>query len=117
MAYDSRDKPIVVSSEETAGGERLDYCWFAGARGPFEGVVVIRTDRFGQQWRLELPRGARVTGRVAAGLLRVTAMTVSNWIRAGVFPNITKRNGVTMIPLRDVERVARSRGIPVPFRD
>ena len=104
-----------VSCEFTLAGERLDYGWYAGDRGPFEGALVVRTDRFGQRWRLEISRGSYVTARVAAGLLAVTPVTVANWLKAGEFPNARKKNNAVVIPLRDVERIARQRGQDLPF--
>ena len=103
--------------ERTASGETLEYKWAAGTRGYFEGIVVLRTDRFGQRWRLELNRGGHVTVRVAAGLLDVTPMTITNWIRAGVFPHAqkNKKTKVVMIPDHEVEQVARQRGVVLPF--
>ena len=120
MSYAPRPSPhiIPVSTERTAAGETLEYAWYSGDRGPFEGVVVTRTDRYGMRWKLELDRRSLVTVRVAAGLLGVTPMTIANWLKQRTyFPNAAKRNGVVVIPLRDVERVARLRGKPVPFTD
>lgn len=78
---------------------------------------MIKTDRFGQRWELRLQRGSFVTVRVAAGLLDVTAMTVSNWLRTGVMREARAMGkGATVIPLHEVERVARSRGIKVPWQ-
>lgn len=117
MSYDRGDLPplVRVGVEQTAGGEKIEYCWYGGTPAPFEGILVIKTDRFGQQWRLQLSRRSNITVRVAAGVLGVTPMTVSNWLREGVFPNALKRKNVTLIPMRDVERVARNRGITLPF--
>ena len=78
---------------------------------------MIKTDRFGQRWRLELSRRSNITTRVAAGVLGVTAMTVANWVRNGAFPHAIKKRNVTLIPARDVERVARQRGITLPFSE
>jgi hypothetical protein len=119
LSYVRGDLPrlVRIGVEKTLGGEQLEYCWYGGTPAPFEGILVIKTDRFGQQWRLELSRRSNITVRVAAGVLGVTAMTVSNWVRGGVFPNAVKRKGVTLIPARDVERVARQRGITLPFTE
>lgn len=108
---------LVIGSDRTPAGEELQYAWYSGQMGPHEGVVVIRTDRFGQRWRLELPRRGNVTFRVAGGLLNVTAMTVTNWHRAGLFPHAFKKKSVWLIPIRDVERMARDKNITLPFSD
>ena len=104
-----------ISSETTLAGERLDYGWYSGDRGPFEGALVEKTDRFGQRWRLEIGRSSYVTVRVAAGLLRVTPMTISNWLQAKKFPHAKKKGNAVVIPLRDVESIARQRGQDLPF--
>ncbi len=107
---------VRVGEEQTDAGEKLEYTWYAGNPGPFEGIIVIRTDRFGQRWELRLQRGSFVTIRVAAGLLGVTPMTVSNWLRSGQIKHgRAMGKGATVIPLNEVERVARSKGIQVPW--
>lgn len=108
---------LVVGTDKTPSGELIEYGWYSGRMGPHEGVVVIRTDRFGQRWRLELPRRANVTFRVAAGLLNVTTPTIANWQRAGVFPHAFKKKNVMLIPIRDVERIARKKRIALPFAE
>ena len=44
-------------------------------------------------------------------------ITWAKSLRAGKFPNATTRKDtkVTVIPVRDIERVARQRGIQLPF--
>ena len=119
MAYEigpgEKAKFVGGGTERTPGGEKIEYAWYSGRLGPHEGIVVIKTDRFGMRWRLELPRHANVTVRVAAGLLNVTPMTVSNWIRDGVFQGVLRGKKAVMIPVRDIERVAKLRGITLPF--
>ena len=106
---------LSVGKEETPAGEELVYTWYAGQPDPFTGIIVIKTDRFGQKWELKIHRDSVVTIRVAAGLLGVTAMTVTNWISAGVFPRAKRKNQVMVIPVREVERIARDRGLQLPF--
>lgn len=118
LGPDERARVVPAGTDKTPAGEELAYAWYSGQMGPHEGVVVIRTDRFGQRWRLELPRRGNVTFRVAAGLLNVTPVTVTNWHRAGLFPHAFKKNRTLwLIPIRDVERVARKRNIALPFSD
>jgi hypothetical protein len=114
---DENAKVVPMGTDKTPSGELLEYAWYSGQMGPHEGVVVIRTDRFGQRWRLELPRRGNVTFRVAAGLLNVTPMTISNWHRAGVFPHAFKKKNIMLIPIRDIERIARRKSIALPFAE
>ena len=114
---DEDAKTVLAGSEKTSTGEELEYWWFAGNVGFLEGAIVVRIDRFGQRWQLQLDRASYVTVRVAAGLLDVTPMTVTNWLRSGVFPRAKTISKATVIPLRDVERAARARGIPLPFAE
>ena len=116
--YSRRDSAeLHVGSERTFTGEQLDYLWFAGGLTPFEGAMVIKTDRFGQRWMLLSDRDSDVTVRVAAGLLGVTPMTVTNWLKAGSFPGARTIHKAAVIPLRDIERVARARGYNLPFAE
>lgn len=117
LGANEKAKVVTAGTDRTPAGEELQYAWYSGQMGPHEGVVVIRTDRFGQRWRLELPRRGNVTFRVAAGLLDVTPMTVSNWHRAAVFPHAFKKKNLWLIPIRDVERIARKKNIALPFSE
>jgi hypothetical protein len=117
MAYynPARWQVVPMGEEKTASGEVLQYRWVAGSDAYFTGVEVVKEDRFGQVWSLRAARDGAVTVRVAAGLLRVTPMTVSNWINAGVFPGVYRVHDAIVIPVREVEQIARQRGIPLPF--
>jgi len=119
------NEPVLASTNDEE-----DY-WWHGEPGQ-RGAVVFKTDRFGQRWALDIERTHWVTQRVAAGLLNVTVMTVNNWIRDGKIKGAKKRKvlgdlkakdgklsieklpSVSVIPLREVERLAEERGI---FRD
>lgn len=88
---------------------------------------MFKTDRFGQRWALDLESTHWVTQRVAAGLLDVSVMTVHNWIRDGkiretkqrkVLGDLTRKGTklsfpgkgtVSVIPLREIERLAEER--------
>jgi hypothetical protein len=101
-------RPVFASALLLEGGDA--EFWWLGAPGNRE-ATVIKTDRFGQRWVLHVKSTHWVTQRVAAGLLDVTFMTITNWISEGKITHTKKRNGVTVIPLKEVERIAEARGI------
>ena len=121
MAYASapneKARMLRVGTEQTLSGEQLEYIWYSGSPGHFKGVIVVKTDRFGQRWQLQIGRGSFVTVRVAAGMLGVTPMTVTNWVRAGQFPNAKTKNRATVVPFHDIERIARGRGLQLPYAE
>lgn len=104
--------------------------WWIGEPGRREGRV-IKTDRFGQSWELKVKSTHWVTFRVAAGLLEVTVPTIHSWVREGKIATTKKRfrpaprlisagrldlsnfkrAGVSVIPMKEVERLAEARGI------
>jgi hypothetical protein len=101
-------EPVLASIVRTDGGNE-EY-WWNGEPGR-RGGVVFKTDRFGQRWTLDIRSTHWVTQRVAAGLLEVSVMTISNWIREGKITDTKKRNGVAVISLKEVERIAEARGM------
>lgn len=118
----STTAPVLASSN----GEE-DF-WWNGEPGK-RGAIVTKTDRYGQRWVLDLESTHWVTQRVAAGLLDVTVMTINTWIRSGKVRGSKKRKvlgdisfkgdkvsvqalpSVSVIPLREIERLAEKRGI------
>jgi len=106
--------------------------WWDGKPGKRE-ARVIRTDRFGQRWTLEVGSTHFVTYRVAAGLLNVTVPTIHSWVDAGKLSRKVKRltpipkmmnedqldltgsnspqGLVFVVPLKEVARVAEERGL------
>lgn len=108
MTTATNRKPVLASIVLTDGGDE-EY-WWTGEPGS-RGAVVFKTDRFGQRWTLDIRATHWVTQRVAAGLLEVSAMTISNWIREGKITETKKRKGVVVIALREVERIAEARGM------
>ena len=107
--------------------------WWHGEPGE-RGASVIKTDRFGQAWVLDVESTHWVTYRVAAGLLDVTVPTIHAWVRQGVITETKKRYqtnfkltgeggidlkhpkriGVSVIPLKEIERIAKERGFFTP---
>ena len=104
----SQDR-LYLASQETEAGETTAY-WWVGKTGE-GGAVAQITDRHGMRWTLEAEPSSLVTQRVAAGLLRVSIMTVNKWVREGVFGRQIKRDRVSVIPMREVQRMARNRGV------
>jgi hypothetical protein len=107
MAYPQSDP--VLASVQKEGRQTLEFYWvgYPGARG----AKVIKTDEHGMRWTLDIESTHWVTQRVAAGLLRVSVMTINNWVRAGRFGKPVKRRGVSVVPMRLLEQVAEERGI------
>jgi hypothetical protein len=108
MAPAKERGPVLACIIMTEGGDE-EY-WWNGEPGK-RGAVVFKTDRFGQRWTLDIRATHWVTQRVAGGLLEVSPMTISNWIRDGKIAETKKRNGVTVIALKEVERIAEARGM------
>ena len=100
----------VLASEQNIDGSKCQFWWVDDAEGG-RGAKVIKTDQHGMRWTLDVGSTHVVTQRIAAGLLRVTVMTVNKWVRDGVFGTPLKRRGVSVIPMKAVERIAEARGI------
>jgi hypothetical protein len=113
VTYYQRGREVLVSVA-TEGGERIEFIWFSDPNTENRGARVVRTDKYGQRWQLDIPHTYVVTQRVAAGLLNVSLVTVNKWVREGKFGRKRTRNGVSVIPMAAVERIALERGIEVP---
>jgi predicted site-specific integrase-resolvase len=72
---------------------------------------VVKTNEFGMRWTLDIGNTHWVTQRVAAGLLGVSVMTVNKWVRERKLGKTMLRNGVSVISMRVLERIAESRGV------
>jgi hypothetical protein len=109
MSYPQPDN--FMASSILDGGQRMEFWWvgFAGKRG----AKVVKVDEFGMRWTLDIESTHWVTQKVAAGLLKVSLMTVNKWVRDGSFRNHATRRGVSVISLKEVEEVARQRGVYV----
>ena len=108
---------VVTASVEETPEESITYQWVhdTEAQPVFKGARVTRLDRYGQSWVLSIPRTHAVTHRIAAGLLDVTAVTILNWSRRGVFGPIQRRKGTAVIALNLLEKIARERGMELPY--
>lgn len=79
---------------------------------PIGAAVIIVRDRTGFQYRREVGLDDFVSVREAAQLLQLPAMTVHRWVKKRELKS-SKRNGFTIIRLRDVLRTAHERQRPL----
>ncbi len=79
---------------------------------PIGAAVVVVRDRTGFQYRRDVGLDDYVSVREAAQLLQLPAMTVHRWVKKRELKS-SKRNGFTVIRLREVLRAAQARGRPL----
>ena len=79
---------------------------------PLGAAVIVIRDRTGFRYERHVGLDDLVTVREAAQLLQVPAMTVTRWIKNRRIRS-SKHNGVSVIRLREVLRVAQDRQRPV----
>lgn len=72
---------------------------------------MVKVDEHGMRWTLDIESNHWVTQRIASGLLGVTVVTINRWVREGLFRKTMLRRGVSVISMREVERIAESRGV------
>ncbi len=101
-------RPDILASVQRDGLARVEFYW-VGEPGE-RGAKVVKTDEHGMRWTLDVDSTHWVTQRVAAGLLNVSIMAVNRWEREGRFGKRLKRNGVSVISMKAVERLAEARG-------
>lgn len=83
------------------------------ANPPGERFAVVRLkSRTGIQYTREVKSSGYVTQREAAKLLCVSVMTINRWVRQRTVKS-TKRQGVSMIAVRDLAEIADENGIAV----
>lgn len=102
---------FLASAADEDGGH-IEFYWTGEARA--RGSKVVTTDADGIRWTLEAGPQHLVTQRVAAGLLRVSLVTVNKWVREGRLGPPDFRNGVSVIRMAIIEQVAVQRGV-LPF--
>ena len=102
-------RPPILASVADEDGDHIEFFWVGepGSRG----AKVVTTDTQGMRWTLEAGPDHLVTQRVAAGLLAVSLVTVNKWVRDGALGEREYRNGVSVIPMEIIERVAVQRGV------
>ncbi|MFN0177200.1 MAG: helix-turn-helix domain-containing protein [Gemmatimonadales bacterium] len=74
-------------------------------------MIVVR-DRTGFEYRRDVGLDDHVSVREAAQLLQLPAMTVHRWVKRRDLKS-SKRNGFTIIRLREVLRIAQERKRPL----
>jgi len=79
---------------------------------PIGAAVVVVRDRTGFEYRRDVGLDDYVSVREAAQLLQLPAMTVHRWVKKRALRS-SKRNGFTIIRLREVLRAAQERGRPL----
>lgn len=100
-------------SEEPATQVELSHLTWAASHQDFariaKAVLSIR-DRIGFEYERVIGLGDYVSVRDAADLLQLPVMTVNRWVRAKKLKS-RKRNGFSVIQLRDVLHMAESRAV------
>lgn len=91
------------------GGGSIEF-WWKGHPGE-RGAKVVRVDEHGMRWTLDIEHTHWVTQKVAAGLLKVSLMTVNKWVREGKFGATKLRRGVSVLSMRQVEHLGETRGL------
>jgi|GEM_PF-5069461 hypothetical protein len=106
---------IIIGSQVKEADALITFCWVYDPDLRTTGARVIRQDKYGQKWTLDIPHTHVVTQKVAAGLLRVSLVTINKWVREGKFGRPRVRNGVSVIPLTALRKIADGRNIGLPF--
>ena len=115
--YPEDETPLRTAPEPAAPAHvRSSYVTHtaspAEARRPIGAAVTVLRDRTGFRYERHVGLDDFVTVREAAQLLRVPAMTVTRWIKKRRIRS-GKKNGVSVIRLSEVLRVAQDRQRPV----
>jgi hypothetical protein len=99
----------ILASTVKEWGHTVEFWWvgFPGERG----AKVVKVDEHGMRWTLDIQSTHWVTQKIAAGLLGVSVMTVNKWVREGAFRKPMLRRGVSVISMRELEKVAEARGV------
>ena len=86
----------------------------ASTNRPIGAAVIVVRDRIGFQYEREVGLDDLVSVREAAQLVGVPVMTLSRWIKRRSLRS-RKRNGFSVLRLRDVLKVARDQGRVLPL--
>jgi excisionase family DNA binding protein len=74
--------------------------------GLFQGLT-IRREIEGQSYAWKIPYNGVVTQAMAADILRVSLMSINNWVRAGTIKHIKPKGEPSLIPLSEVKKVKK----------
>ncbi len=106
---------VIVASQREQPDGSVTFCWVYDPDLRTTGARVIRRDKHGQQWTLDIPHTYVVTQNIAAGLMRVSVMTINKWVREGRLGRPLRRNGVSVIQLSALRKMADERKMGLPF--
>ena len=112
------DKALSKTAPEPAAPAHVRSSYLTHSASPAEAMrpigaaVMVLRDRTGFRYERQVGLDDFVTVRDAAQLLRVPAMTLTRWIKKRRIRS-GKKNGVSVIRLREVLRVAQERQRPV----
>lgn len=92
MAYNQPPKPVVEWDRP----------------GLFQGVTIKRQLEDGKWYAWRIPYNGVVTRAVAAELLAVTVMTISNWVESGALREVRHHpSGTSLMPLSEIKKVRK----------
>jgi hypothetical protein len=106
---------VIVASQREERDVLVTFCWVYNPDLRTTGARVVRQDKYGQKWTLDIPHTYVVTQYVAAGLLRVSVMTINKWVREGKLGKVRRRNGVSVISMVALRKMADERNMGLPF--
>lgn len=76
--------------------------------GHFQGVTIKRRLEDGNDYAWRIPYNGVVTQAMAADILRVSVMTINNWVNSHALNEIKKQGpGPSLIPLREIKKVKK----------
>src|SRR5260370_15065573 len=110
MAYGAVIR-FLASETRDREGRKVEMWWLHQPGG--WGVEIIKPDSYGNKWSLVVEHDRYLTQELAGRAIGVSLVTIIQWVSNGVFRGLkqhTKRK-VVLIPVREVERVARQRGV------
>ena len=93
MAYYHPPKPVIE--------------WDKPA-GLFQGVTIKRQLEDGNWYAWRVPYNGVVTQAMAADILKVSVMTINNWVRSGALPQIKRRGpGPSVTTLYEIKKIKK----------
>lgn len=74
----------------------------------FQGVTIKRQLEDGNWYAWRIPFNGVVTQAMAADILRVSVMTINNWVNSHALREIKRRGpGPSLIPLSEIKKVKK----------
>jgi hypothetical protein len=84
-------------------------------KAPLPTVILVTRDRIGFKYEREVGLNGYLSQNEAAKLLRLPVMSVNRWVRSGALKS-KKRQGYSVVQLRHVLMLARSKGFKMDKR-